>query len=136
MGNERILARIESAMGSDHALYVTCGTGIWRRVGWSDVASVVRSNASTETILRLWPDGRHGSDELRVQTDAKFAAFAAERVAATQVLRRRVPIAGGFATVTAVRIPGQDELIWRVQPKCDDPAVRQAIAEIRALAGC
>lgn len=139
-GNERILARIESAMGSDRALYLTCGPAAWRRVDWADVASVVRSNAGDVLILRLWSDDGTGTDKVRVPADAAFAAFATERVAATQVLRRRVPIPGGFATVTAVRTPGQDAVLWRVQLDRDDPAVlrtvRQAIADISALAGC
>lgn len=143
MGNERILARAKSpdgavVLGSERALYIASGPDGWRRIDWVSVASLTRSSASN-VILRLWPTG-----EVRVQTNSTFATFAVERVAATQLLRRQIPISAGFAIVTAVRAPGQDTVLWRVEldRHCDGNdaeirlAVQRAVIELRALAGC
>lgn len=146
MGNERVLARTQSpdgvVLGSDRALYIAGAPRVWRRIDWADIASVERSDAGL--VMRLWPADDPICDEVRVRTDAVFAVFAAERVAATQVLRRRVPIRAGVAIVTAVRVPGKEDTVWRVQldSRCDRNdaevglAVQRVIAELRALTGC
>lgn len=137
-GHERVLAQTSipdgaTVLGSAHAVYVTRGPEISRRIEWADVAAVVPSG------LRLW-----SGDEVRVRADAGFTRFAAERVAATQLLCRRVRILAGTATVTAVRGPGPDDVRWRVQldSGCDrtdpelGPTVERVVADLRALAGC
>jgi hypothetical protein len=74
-----------------------------------------------------------------------MALFILERVAATQVLRRRVRVSqSAVAVVVALRRPGTDSVRWRLQVDGPDDgrsesaheAAGRVLAEIRELAGC
>lgn len=147
--HERILRRRPSAdgtvaLGTDRALVVRAGDGAWTRFGWADIAEAAWSADEAAMLVTLWPVGDNPARRITVSTEQGFAALAAERVAASQVLRRRVQLTGTkAATVVATRTPGRDGVTWRVfldQGREDDPAVARAaaraLADLRALAGC
>ncbi len=145
---ERILLRTQSArgravVGTDRAIHVAGPDG-WQAIAWLDVDAAGWDPTASQTVLRLWPDGTHGST-VTIPTDHRFAVFVAERVASTQVLRRQVRVSQqAVAVVVALRNPGDDSLHWRVQVvgagDGDRESTREAagrvLAQIRRLAGC
>jgi hypothetical protein len=145
---EHILRRFTNEAGqviaTDRALYRDGADRGWLRIAWPDIAIVGWSRAEHALTLRLWPSG--ASDrEVRLPGDPALAAFADERVAATQLLITHTEIERGLiATVTAVRRPEDDAVRWWVliddHEATDDPAFQAAcarvIAELRGLTGC
>jgi hypothetical protein len=148
--HERILTRAQladggEAVGTDRAVHTRGTDSAWRRIGWIDIASAAWSSAASATVLRLWPIGQNASIVLELPTGRSFAAFAAERVSATQVLSRHVQLTPTTtAHVTALHEAGDDHVIWtiRLDTGCEqhDPLVAAAAAailkQLRALAGC
>lgn len=145
---ERVLARCRmrhggSAVGTDRALIITSVDGSQRRVSWTDIADAAWSPITRSTIISLWPDGRDPLTRIDLPTERWFAALAAERVAATQILRRHVRLTGAAAaTVLALRAV-DGEVAWRVivdGGEHDDPdlerAISRVVAELRDLTGC
>ena len=115
----------------------------WRRIAWVDLAFVELSRTSRALVLRRWPDDPLPSIELTIAGRSRLPAFAHERIAACQIVIRRVQIDGASVVITARREPGADATSWtahvdqRCEPGHPDPAaVDQAIREIRAQAGC
>lgn len=131
-------------VSTDRAVIIVAATASVRRLRWSEIISARWSRDNATTLLQFWPDGQKRPARLELFADQKFALLAADRVAAAQVLCRRVQLTEAVAaTVLATRTPGRDEVAWRVLLDAayrDDPAVaaaaRRAIAELRALAGC
>lgn len=134
----------ERAVATDRALLLVGAHGRHRRVPWMDIAEVTWQPASRRLIVALWPESAGQPPALAVRVDRAFASFAAERVAAAQVLCRHVQLTETVAAlVLATRTPGADEVRWRVLFDAggdDDPAIvvaaQRALAEVRALAGC
>jgi hypothetical protein len=141
-------------IGTDRAIHLRSENSAWRRIAWIDIASAAWSPDEAETVLRLWPgDADTGSEpkvfeqrvsELRVPTDHGFAAFAGERVLATQVLCRRVQLTSAVAaTVTALHESGAETVSWQVRldPGAENSvsvaiAAQSVLADLRSLAGC
>jgi hypothetical protein len=146
--NERVLAHADIAhdgvaVGTDRALHIRDGHGLWRRIAWTDVASAGWSPAQATTVVRLWPDDPRAEREMHLPTRPGFGAFAAERVSSTRLLSRHVQVtADATAHVTALREPGEVEVIWRVYfdsaGAADDGdravGLQRTLAELRALA--
>jgi hypothetical protein len=146
---ERVLAAVRlrgggTAVSTDHELIIVSAQGYARRVRWTDIADAAWSPTSATTVVSLWPNGSEHAVSIAVPTDRRFAALAADQVAAAQVLRRRVQLTdAAAATVLATRSTGDDAMTWRVFVDSgheDDPdiarAASRAVAELRALAGC
>lgn len=144
---ERILVRTRSApgcalVGTDRAAHVAAADG-WRTIPWLDVDSAGWDPTEGQTVVRLWPD-RGRPAIVRIPSDHRFAVFVAERVAAAQVLRRRVPLSQhAVALVVALRQPGDVSLQWRVLvdgADADTQGVQEAadrvLAQLRELVGC
>lgn len=144
---ERTLRRFETAtehlVATDRALYRQGAASQWLRVAWADIALVGWSKTECALSLRLWPGGT--GDEIRIPGDASLAAFADERVNATQLLVTHAEIRPGvIATVTAVRSPEDDPVRWWVlvgdHDAARDPEFREVcervVAELRGLTGC
>jgi hypothetical protein len=144
---ERMLAgsgrRPLATLGTTHALYFGVDDD-WQRTSWSDIASVGWSRADRHLRVLTWAKLRTPSS-LRIPADARFAAFADERVKSTQLLRTRVEVlAGVSATVFAVRSHADGQVQWRLvldrRDLANDHAVHDAcaniITEMRSLAGC
>jgi hypothetical protein len=132
-----------ATLGTTHALYVGVDDD-WRRTSWSDIASVGWSRADRHLHVQTWPKLGIPSS-LRIAADARFAAFADERVKSTQLLRAHVEVlAGVSATVFAVRSHADEQVQWRFvidrRDLANDQAVHDAcanvITEMRSLAGC
>lgn len=143
---ERVLIRREGAagrrtVGTDQALHSEVH-GDWRRIPWTDVDVGVWDPATAETVLRLWSETGN-AQTIRIPAGQEFAAFVAERVSYTQVLRRRIRLAPhAVATVVALRKAGQDALEWRVHVQDDgarkqlgDKMEKQILAQFQALIG-
>lgn len=132
-----------TALATDRALISDAVDGHWRRLRWADIAEAAWSPAGVSTIISLWPDGNGRPARIELPTDRRFASLVAERVAAAQVLRRRVQLTRTVAaTVLATRSPGE-EVTWRVMLDAgseDGPeverAARRAVLDLRGLAGC
>jgi hypothetical protein len=131
-------------VGTDHALYVRNGHDAWRRTSWADVASVGWSRQDHCVEVRTW-SADCNSSTFRVAADARFAAFANERVSATRLLSTRAEIVPGVSgLVVAVRDGGSDVVRWQIvvdpHDAVDGAALRagcaRLIAEVRGLAGC
>lgn len=146
--SERILGEVAlrdggTALATDRALISGAADGTWRRLRWADIAAAAWLPARAATVISLWPDGNGSPGCVELLTDRRFALLAADRVAATQVLRRRVQLTARVAaTVLATRGPGED-VAWRVLLDAgseDGPdvqrAARQALIDLRGLAGC
>jgi hypothetical protein len=120
---ERVLIRREEVRGraiagTDQAVHVQ-SHGDWRRVPWTDVDVGGWDPATAEAVIKLWP-AVDDSPTIRVPVDQRFAAFVAERVSFTQVLRRQIRLSPqGLVTVVALRRPGEESLDWRVHVQHD-----------------
>jgi hypothetical protein len=145
---EHALARsgepTHAVLGTDRAMYVSDGHGAWRRTRWADVASIGWSRVHQCIEIRTWAAGTDNS-ALRVKADARFAAFANERVAATRLLSTRAELLPGlFGLVVAVRGDANGPVRWQIvvdpHENADGVALRDAcarlIAELRGIAGC
>ena len=140
---ERVLYRVDSATGisvaTNQALIHSERTGSWRRIAWSDIASIGWSQVDNRFTLHLWPSESAALPPVRLVADARLAALARERVGAHLLLCVPVDLDGNTGTVIAVR--DGEGVRWRVILKkpTDDPETRracaEAIAEIRGLAG-
>jgi hypothetical protein len=147
---ERILLRAADSadaavVATDRALHLADPDLIWRRVRWTDIDAVGWDPDRRAVLLRLWPDGAGNVCHVVVASDRGLASLAAERVGASQVLRRRVQLSPTVgATVTALREPKAGEIRWRVDltppTAATEPAIADAaervLAELRGLAGC
>jgi hypothetical protein len=143
---ERVLIRREDAsgtavVGTDLAVHIR-EDGDWRRIAWTDVDAAGWDPATSRSRLRLWPDtGR--APVVWFPADQRVAALVAERVASTQVLRRRIRLSpDALATVAALRHPGQAALRWRVRiegPGANEETTRaaadEALTQLRNLVG-
>jgi hypothetical protein len=115
--NERILAKgwadSQPVMITDRAFYWGLRTAS-TRIGWEQIARADwDAESSTLTIIGLLPGApRKLMFQLR---RGEIAALVADRVAASQVISKRVDLDGvGSARVIARRKPGSDELVWLV----------------------
>jgi hypothetical protein len=132
VAGERILLRQETegaaVVGTDRAVHLRTESN-WRRVAFTDIDVAVWDPRHSRTVLKLWPDGNKGAT-VSVPADRRFAAFAAERVASTQVVRRVVRLSNGAGAVLLVlREPGDNQLQWRVQLSCSDSADKELARE-------
>jgi hypothetical protein len=89
------------------------------------------------TCRYLWPGDQPAKAPLLLPARSCLADFAAERVVASRLATRRVALAANCeATISAVRIPGEDGVAWSVWfgPGQDatDPAISRA-ADSRCL---
>ncbi len=149
----RVLARCTlrdggSAMATDRALIVAGPDGLRHRLDWADIAEVGWSASDAATVIATWPGTRTTRGTALLRSDRRFAAVVAERVATSQVLRRRVSLTESVdATIVATRVSARDTTVtWRVMidPGAVDgvgraavaAAADHAIAELKALAGC
>jgi hypothetical protein len=146
LAGERILVRHETGgaavVGTNRAIHVRTETK-WRRVAFIDIDVAMWDPRRSRAVLRLWPDGKNGVT-ISIPADRTLAAFAAERVSSTQVVRRPVRLSNGAAAVLLVlREPGDDQLQWRVQLSCCDGSDKELarveadrlISEFRWLVG-
>lgn len=145
---ERVLGESQlrdggTALGTDRALIINAAAGCSRRIRWADIAEAAWSRARGSTVISMWPDGSGRRERLELPTDRRLASLAVDRIAAAQVLRRRVWLTERVAaTVLATRASGED-VIWRVlvdgggenNPDVAN-AARRVVAELRGLAGC
>jgi hypothetical protein len=147
VAGERILVRQEilpghAVIGTDQAVHLSDGPD-WRRIPWVEVDFAGWDAGASRVVLKLWAAQTTSTPVLAIPADHRFAAFAAERLHATQVLRRRVRLAtGAAATVVALRAPGDDSLQWRVHVEyasADDEAsaaaAHEVLTRLRALVG-
>jgi hypothetical protein len=147
---ERVLIREATADGgacaaSDRALHYRAAMRPWERIGWEEIALVGRGRPDGLTRLYLWPGDRPATEPLLLPARSRLADFAAERVLASRLATRRVTLAPNCeATVSAVRIPGEDGVAWKVwfPPGQDatDPAISRAadlaVSALREQFGC
>jgi hypothetical protein len=131
-----------SAVATDRALVIMAADGRSSRYTWADIAGAEWAADEVATVVSLWPENGR-PPRVVLLTDRSFAALASERVAAAQVMRRRVRLTETVvATIVATRTPDSDEVIWRVWLDAghDDPQLAQAaqrvVTELRRLAGC
>jgi hypothetical protein len=147
--HERVLgeARLRDggrAVSTDRALIMVAPEGRLRRLRWTEIADAAWSPDEASTVISLWPEGNDQVARIALLTDRKFASLVADRVAASQLLRRRVQLTETVvATVVATRTPGLGGVDWRVWFDAghrNDPdvarAARRAVADLRRLAGC
>jgi hypothetical protein len=142
-GAGRVLHRVDSATGSSAAtnrsLFHGSGTGGWRQIPWSDVASVGLSRDDDCLTLRLWPGQSDAHPSVRVIADARLAAVAQERIAAHRLLCVPVDLDGRTGRVIALRDGAGVRWQVMLDKPADDAATRRAcadvIAEIRGIAG-
>jgi hypothetical protein len=158
---ERILAvayspgtDVPAATATTHALWLRHpAPPRWHRLGWEDLADLT-PDGTTLHVTPLSgtptpaPDGpaaatvagdparRTGSAATAVMVDdpGRLAALGLDRIAATMVLTRFVPLGPGTrAEVVLRRRPATNELVWRVHldPGTDptDPGTRQHLDE-------
>lgn len=140
----RTAAGATRALATQRALYVDGGSGAdgWQRLCWESIASVGWSAARRELTLRTWL-ADVGTAGARIVADAGFAAFVAERVAATQLLVTDARLPDGTpVTVAAVRPASSDDVRWHVLlrgRRADETTLahcRALIADVRRSAGC
>jgi hypothetical protein len=112
----------------------------WRRIAWSDIATVDRSPGADHLTLELWPDGSGGCRGVAVPADARLERVVRERVDADRLLAVAIDVDGNEGVVIALR-EGVGGVRWVAvfdQPT-DESATRQAcaelIAEVRTRAG-
>jgi hypothetical protein len=118
---ERILASAGAAAGmtvvaTDHALYVPERFG-HRRIGWEQVDRAGwEHEGGTLWVLETAPLGsRPRRTTMHVEEAGDVVDVVRERVGATVVIVRHVPISGEAGIrVVGRRPPGQDELTWTV----------------------
>lgn len=131
-------------VGTDRALYVLDGKGDWQRTRWTDIATVGWSRPDRCAEIRTW-SAPFTSAPVRVGVDARFVAFANERVSASRLLSTRAEILPGVvALVVALRDDDDGVIRWQiaVDPRhvVDGNALHDACArlidELRSLAGC
>lgn len=143
---ERVLIRWEAGsgaafVGTDLAAHILAD-GSWQRIAWTDVDAAGWDPETSRSLLRLWPDTGPAS-VVRFPAEQRIAAFVAERLTSTQVLRRRIRLApDAVATVVALREPGRESPCWRVLidgPGADGQLARaaanEALARLRILVG-
>jgi hypothetical protein len=132
---ERVLLRSQldsgvPAIATQSAIHLNAVDGAWARVEWADVDRVGWDRVSGRTVIRLWPGAARTDEPIAVRAGRRFADFAAERVANSQVLRRRVTLARDCtATVVALRNGEGGNLRWQLhldRPElANDPVTRR-----------
>jgi hypothetical protein len=136
--------RTRPIVGTKKALYVRGDHEQWERMSWSDIATIGWSRLDQSLQLRMWSNPL-AAPPRRFRVDARFAAFAEERVSATRLLCTQVEILPDVVgTVVAVRSADDDIVRWHIDfqhpDQRDDRDVRDAcariIAEVSSLAGC
>jgi hypothetical protein len=137
---ERILAvayspgtDVPAATATTHALWLRHpAPPRWHRLGWEDLADLTTDG----TTLHVTPLSGTPTPATAVTVDdpARLAALGLDRIAATMVLTRFVPLGPGErAEVVLRRRPATNDLVWRVHldPGTDptDPDTRQHLDE-------
>lgn len=149
---ERVLVRSTTTGGGDcaatnRALHCHAATvPAWSRIGWEEVAAVGWSRPDGLLRLVLWPTGPAETQiVLQLPARSRLADFAAEQVLTSQLATRTVRLrAGCDATICAVRVPGEDQVTWKVRLDAGadpaDPAITRAVdaalCSLRAQFGC
>lgn len=146
---ERILLASATPAGwlvaTTHALWLPEGASLIR-VGWEFVDNAVwdRDSSSLQVHQTAELGGRPRLWNLGMDDDRDLLLVIKERVRATVITSRRVPVDGarGF-TIVARRPPGQDAVTWTVAVDAgldlDEATLRasvdQALGEMRAELG-
>jgi hypothetical protein len=134
---ERLLAWAASepagaVVATDVALYLPTRAGT-ERIGWERVDKATWDrDEELLTVVEASPGGRARRHALRVFDAAELTVVVRERVNATVVLSRQVPIEGNRGvTVVGRRPPGSDRLTWTVAVDrgldLADPATKAAV---------
>jgi hypothetical protein len=105
------------------------------RTGWTDVEHAQWYD--DEQVLQVDPLPGFGTTvRLALTEPGRLPETVRERVMASIVVSRRVPLPGGSARVVARRSAGSDELVWQVVPDggtdLDDPGVREQVELVLA----
>jgi hypothetical protein len=133
------------AVATTHALWLPSRTG-HERLGWEVVDSAAWSaEEGVLAVVQAAPlGGRPRRWTVRVEDARDLLLVVKERVRATVVLSRQVPLAGGRGvTIVGRRRPGSDRLAWSVSVgegvDLGDEAVRaqveQALRSVRSEVG-
>ena len=131
-------------VGTDRAFYIRDENGGWHRIRWTDIATIGWSHVGRCAEVRTW-SAPSTSAPIRVGADARFMAFANERVSASRLLSTRAEILPGvIGLVVALRDDDDGVIRWQIAVDArhvvDGTAFHDACArlidELRSLAGC